>query len=320
MHHGNLSPEIAQGLLNLKKQIAKAKIPASKLDESINVAIWNIREFGKVKRSETAIHYIAEILGQFDLIAIVELRDNLTDLGLILPILGPSWDIVYSDWMDDSGGNKERTAFLFDTRAVTFNGLAAEVDAPRKKKGIEYLATQSFWRAPYMCSFWAVNFDFIEIATHSRWGDSIKGRQVELQMFADWIELRFKNKHVEDHDLIVMGDFNIPKINDVLFKALTSHNLQIPDALVKLKIGDQFIDGSNLGKNARYDQILHLPTLKKRFSNAVKRWISSIVMQISRNSFQVKIILEQNSVFNFWIISRFGYRLRPISMENVLTK
>jgi len=29
---------------------------------------------------EPAIHYIAEILGQFDLIAIVELRDNLEDL------------------------------------------------------------------------------------------------------------------------------------------------------------------------------------------------------------------------------------------------
>lgn len=141
MHHGSLTPEIAQGLLTLKKLISKAKIPPSKLDECINVAIWNIREFGKISRSKAAIHYIAEILGQFDLIALVELRDNLSDLGLVLPILGPSWDDVYSDWMDDSGGNKERTAFLFDTRAVTFNGLAAEIDAPRKKKGIEYLAT-----------------------------------------------------------------------------------------------------------------------------------------------------------------------------------
>ena len=267
MHHGDVSPEIAQGLLALKKRIAAAKIPPSELDETINVAVWNIREFGKVRRTETAIHYIAEILGQFDLVALVELRNDLTDLGRVLPILGPSWDVVYSDWIDDAGGNKERIAFLFDRRAVIFNGLAAEVDAPRAKKKTEYLATQSFWRAPYMCSFRAGNFDFIAIATHTRWGDSIEGREAELQMLAAWIDTRFEDKFVEDHDLIVMGDFNVPKLGDRLFKALTSRGLQVPDALETLKAGDQVIGGSNLGKDARYDQILHLPTLKKRFSN-----------------------------------------------------
>ena len=268
MHHGDVSPQIAQGLLALKTRIAAAKIPPSKLDETINVAVWNIREFGKVRRTEASIHYIAEILGQFDLVALVELRSDLTDLCRALPILGPSWDVVYSDWLDDGGGNKERTAFLFDRRAVTFNGLAAEVDALRSKKGTEYLATQSFWRAPYMCSFRAGNFDFIVIATHTRWGNSIEGRRAELQMLADWIDTRFKGKFVEDHDLIVMGDFNVPKIGDNLFKALTSRGLQVPDTLVNLTAGDQVIGGSNLGKDARYDQILHLPTLKKRFSNA----------------------------------------------------
>lgn len=267
MHHGDVSPEIAQGLITLQKSIADAKIPPSKLDETINVAVWNIREFGKVRRTEAAIHYIAEILGQFDLVALVELRNDLTDLGRVLPILGTSWDVVYSDWIDDPGGNKERTAFLFDRRAVIFNGLAAEVDAPRSKDKSEYLATQSFWRAPYMCSFRAGNFDFIAIATHTRWGDSIEGRQAELQMLADWIDHRFKDKFVEDHDLIVMGDFNVPKMGDKLFKALTSRGLQVPDALLNLKAGDQVIGGSNLLKNARFDQILHLPTLAKRFSN-----------------------------------------------------
>src|SRR6476659_9630357 len=214
MHHGAVSPEIAHGLLTLKKRIDAAKIPSSKLDETINVAVWNIREFGKVHRTVPAQHYIAEILGQFDLIAIVELRDDLSDLGCVIQFLGPSWDIVYSDWIDDPGGNSERTAFLYDRRAVTFNGLAAEVDAARDKDSTEYLAKQSFWRAPYMCSFRAGNFDFIAIATHARWGDSIKGRQAELQMLADWIDTRFKDKFVEDHDLIVMGDFNVPKIGD----------------------------------------------------------------------------------------------------------
>lgn len=267
MHHGDVSAEVAAGLLALKKRIDAAKIPSSKLDETINVAVWNIREFGKKRRKAAALHYIAEILGQFDLIALVELRDNLEDFGRVCQILGPSWDLVYSDWMSDDGGNRERTGFLFDRRAVTFNGLAAEVDAPRGKAGTEYLATQSFWRAPYMCSFRSGNFDFIAIATHARWGKSIAGREAELGMLADWIDERQKDKSVEDHDLIVMGDFNTPKLDDKLFKALTRRGLQVPDSLMKLKSGDVTVGGSNLNKNARYDQILHLPTAKKRFTN-----------------------------------------------------
>jgi endonuclease/exonuclease/phosphatase family metal-dependent hydrolase len=118
-----------------------------------------------------------------------------------------------------------------------------------------------------MCSFRSGNFDFIAIATHTRWGDSLEGRRAELQMLADWIEMRFKSEDVEDNDLIVMGDFNIPKLGDDLFKALTSKGLQIPESLLELKYGDIVVKGSNLGKDARYDQILHLPTAKNRFSN-----------------------------------------------------
>src|SRR5262245_3896506 len=138
MHHGPVSPEIAAGLLALKKRIDAAKIPPSKLDETINIAVWNIREFGKKARTLPAIHYIAEILNQFDLIALVELRSNLADLGRILWFLGPTWDVVYSDWIDDPGGNDERVAFLFDRRAVTFNGLAAEITrrARRRRRSI----------------------------------------------------------------------------------------------------------------------------------------------------------------------------------------
>ena len=130
MHHGDVSPEIAQGLLALKKRIDAAKIPSSKLDQTIPVAVWNVREFGKVRRTPAAIHFIAEILGQFDLVSLVELRNDLTDLGRVLPILGPSWEVVYSDWNDDAGGNKERTAFLF------YVAIIAPRDEPVASRGV----------------------------------------------------------------------------------------------------------------------------------------------------------------------------------------
>ena len=268
MHHGHVSAEIAEGLLALKTRIEAAKIPPSKLDETLNIAVWNIREFGKKKRLDASLHYIAEILGQFDLIALVELRDHLDDLGCVMDYLGDSWKVIFSDWTDDSGGNGERTAFLFDRRSVIHNGLAAEIDAPRVKVGKEWVTQQSFWRAPYLCSFRAGNFDFLSIAMHARWGDSEAARQGELQLLSDWIKRRIDSEAVEDHDLLVMGDFNTPTLKDEMFKALTSCGLKIPRPLVNLTIGDRVIGGANLGKDARYDQILHMPTVPENFTNA----------------------------------------------------
>lgn len=262
MFHGNVSPEIAAGLLKLKERIEAAKIPPSKLDETINIATWNVREFGKKKRSEAAIHYIAEIIGQFDLVGLVELRDNLNDLGRVMAILGPYWKVVYSDMIPDSGGNRERLAFLFDERAVKFNGLAAEANPPRKKKGLEYISEESFWRSPYMGSFKSGNFDFVVLTTHIRWGDSDEARINELARLADWIEAKRKESTKEDKDLLVMGDFNIPSTNDAMFNAITKHGLQMPKALQKMTFG------SNLEKDKRYDQILHHPIYPDNFTNA----------------------------------------------------
>jgi endonuclease/exonuclease/phosphatase family metal-dependent hydrolase len=262
MNHGNVSPEIARGLLALQRRIEAANIPSSKIDETINVATWNIREFGKKPRTEAAIHYVAEILGQFDLIGLVELREQLGDLRRVLEILGPSWRAVYSDAITDDGGNGERVGYLYDKRAVTFNGLAAEADAPRAKKGFEYLPAKSFWRAPYLAAFRSGSFDFVVLTTHVRWSKSENSRVEELGMLADWIEAKRRSPHAEDQDLIVMGDFNIPAHGDRFFQALTKHGLRIPDALLGLA------HGTNLEKNKRYDQIVHYPGPLNSFVNA----------------------------------------------------
>ena len=88
MRHGEIPLETARGLKYLRERIAAAKIPSSKLDETINIATWNIMEFGKSRRRDASIHYIAEIINQFDLVAITELRDNTDDLKRVMHILG----------------------------------------------------------------------------------------------------------------------------------------------------------------------------------------------------------------------------------------
>jgi len=257
MFHGNVPADIAKGLQSLKQRIAASNIPSSKLDETLNIATWNIREFGKKKRVLAAIHYIAEILGQFDLIGIVELRDNLADLGRVLPILGPYWKVVYSDMIPDAGGNRERIAYVYDSRTVRFGGLAAEATPPRIKKGNEYLSNISWWRAPYLASFSAGNFDFVVMTSHIRWGSSKKARLQELTSIADWIDAKRQEKHAEDKDMLVMGDFNIE--NAAMAAAIEGKGLKLAKPL------QQGYFGSNLAKNKRYDQILHYPIYPDNF-------------------------------------------------------
>ena len=231
MHHGDVSPEIAAGLLALKERIKAADIPPSKLDESINVAIWNIREFGKKRRSDAAIHYIAEILGQFDLIALVELRDKLERLSAASARSSGRAGI----WSIPTGcpipaATASASAYLFDRRAVTFNGLAAEIDPPRAKKGTEYLAQQVV-----LAGALHVLLPRRQLRFHRARHPCALGRQPgrpRRPSSACWptgSTCASRTSAVEDNDLIVMGDFNTPSLDDKIFKALTRRGLQIPD-------------------------------------------------------------------------------------------
>lgn len=259
MFHGDADDETARGLLELKKRIAKAKIPPSKLDETLTIATWNIRDFGKKPRRAKSLHYIAEILGQFDLVGVVEVRDDIVELRRVMDILGPYWRAIYSDYADDRGGNNERVAYLYDTRAVEFTGLVGNTTEARKKKGEEYLPESSWWRKPYLASFRAGSFDFILLTTHIRWGESERSRGGELDLLAKYVERRVRSASAIDKDLIVMGDFNIPSLSSDLFKKITQFGLKMPKALAGAH-------GSNLKKNKRYDQILHDPVFTKTFT------------------------------------------------------
>lgn len=260
MFHGKVSPQIATGLLELRTRIEAAKVPSSRVDETLNIATWNVREFGKKRRTEAAVHYIAEIIGQFDLVGLVELRDNLADLKRVLDILGPYWRVVYSDMIPDAGGNHERVAFIHDTRCVAFKGMAANATPPRKKTGTQYLPETSWWRPPYMASFASGNFDFLVITAHIQWGTE-EGREEELRLLAEWVEAKRSEKWAVDRDVIVMGDFNVPDTTGPLYQAVTSRGLCLPKGLAGLS------HGSNLEKDKRYDQLLHYPTYPENFSN-----------------------------------------------------
>ena len=113
-----------------------------------------------------------------------------------------------------------------------------------------------------MASFQAGTFDFTLLTTHMRWGKNEKEREKPLKLLAKWVKKRSKDPYVVDHDIIVMGDFNIPTVKkkDKLFQAITSEGLRMP-------LGIRDARGSNLSGRNRYDQILHMPAYNSNFTD-----------------------------------------------------
>ncbi len=58
MDLSGVTPEIAAGLKNLYKIIENTPVASAKLDQSLNLATWNIRHFGMKPRSEASIYTI----------------------------------------------------------------------------------------------------------------------------------------------------------------------------------------------------------------------------------------------------------------------
>lgn len=257
MHHGTIDRKTARGLRVLRERIAAAKVPPSKIDETLLVATWNVRELGKHPRLDASLHYLAEVIGTFDLVCLVEVRDDVNDLAKVLQYLGPYWKVVFSEYVMDGGGNRERVAFVYDSRAAVFTGLASHVVGARKKVRDEYRDTVSFWRPPYLASFRAGNFDFVVLGTHVRWGASTKTRARELEKLADWVAAEQAGRFVFDKDMVIVGDFNIPSTKSPLYRAVTSRGLKAPEGILH--------PGTDLASRKVYDQILVAP----RFPDSV---------------------------------------------------
>ncbi|MGI8437071.1 MAG: hypothetical protein ACR2NX_09240 [Chthoniobacterales bacterium] len=134
-----------------------------------------------------------------------------------------------------------------------------------------------------------------------------------MKLPAEWIDTRFQSNYVEDTDLRVMGDLNSPKLTGKFFAALASRGLKIPKPLVNLTARDRTIGGSNLGFDARFDQILHRATVPENFTNrggALDFFIDDAHIE---ELFPGKITRGRSSPFSSRIICRFGFRSKPTS-------
>jgi endonuclease/exonuclease/phosphatase family metal-dependent hydrolase len=252
----------AARLLNLRTALEQ-EIPKRNIGGTLLLATWNIREFDSPSygdRKDEPLYYIAEIIDHFDLVAVQEVRDNLDALERLMDFLGSWWKYVLTDVTEGDPGNRERMAFLYDSRKARFGGLAGEVVIPVvKTRGNKILEpAKQLARTPYLVGFGIDWFRCTICTTHILYGKSVAEdpeRLEEIRVLASFLADRAKEEHAWAKNMILLGDFNIFDTTDLTMKAITDAGFTIPKQLQG--------HPSNAPKTKHYDQIAFIaPELK----------------------------------------------------------
>jgi Endonuclease/Exonuclease/phosphatase family len=233
-------------------------IPERDLRRNLLIATWNIREFDSGKggrRLDEAIYYMAEIIDRFDLVAVQEVRDDLFALQRLMEALGKHWNYICTDVCLGAQGNGERMAFLYDSRKVSFGGLAGELVIPGNFTKVQ------FARTPFITSWKAGWAKFALCTVHIFYGQAKPDdpkRVEEIGVLAKLLGKRTR-KHTVDRggekvevkgeNIVLLGDFNIFGREDVTMQKL------IEDDVFSIPLALQSIPGSNVDKKKHYDQI-----------------------------------------------------------------
>lgn len=175
----------------------KTDVPTDPAASTIRLAAWNIRIFSNNSRNDHELRRIANVLINYDFIAIVELKDEevLKRTEDMLKLMGRDYDYLVSRPV--GAKVKERYAFLFDQKLVDVLDDGMLFPDPN----------DTFLREPYSASFRAGQFDFTAITSHVIWGDSVPPRQREVRELAN-VYQTLQAMNGAEQDVILLGDFN----------------------------------------------------------------------------------------------------------------
>ena len=264
---GKEGKRIADRLLALKDAIEGPEGIVPKGDDTLLLSTWNIREFDSAAygaRGIESLFYIAEILSHFDLIAIQEVREDLQALEDVRAILGGWWKYIATDVTEGTQGNRERMAFLYDSRKVRFGNVAGEVVVPplekrSKGKKTTYDPNRQLYRTPFLCGFKAGWAKFMLCTVHIVFGKDTAenpNRIEEIKQVADFLAKRSEEETSWSKNIILLGDFNIYDPKDVTMTQILNAGFTVPEELQRLP-------HTNTGKKKRhYDQIAFRPRTK----------------------------------------------------------
>ena len=232
---------IAGRLLALRSALHD-EIRAGRRSNSLIIGSWNIRAFDEGRpRMDESYHFIAEIIDNFDICAIQEVKSDLQPLRRLVKCLGPNWDFFVSDVTEGGPGNRERMAFLYNKNRVFFRNLIGELVLPAN----ELVNDKQIARSPFFASFQAGWFRFTLCSAHIVYGGSSKA---ELMLRADEIraisEVLTKRSDKTGEVWVLLGDMNIENAGDEIMAAMTDAGLHVP-----------LFGPTNLGGTKHFDQI-----------------------------------------------------------------
>jgi len=230
------------------------------------IASWNFANLGDSgqQRSLSDLMLMAEILRPFDLIAVQEIKDDFRQFRELLHLLGPDFDYLITD----RAGNDERLGFVYHVHRVQRMQMTAElVILPHERPSLKIkqgskiysVKFSGFSRNPYLCAFRSGQFVFTLANVHIYYGASsgpkYRRRASEVFALAKWAHDRVTSKasRTFDHDIILIGDFNIPKLSakDTIAQQLKKYGMQ--------PTNHSSYEGTNLDGRHQYDQITFHP-------------------------------------------------------------
>ena len=241
------------------------QIPAKAKDRLL-IGTWNVANLGVQDRLDDDYALIAEVISWFDLVAVQEVNDDLRGILAIHEHLPSRYDLLFSD----ASGNRERQAFLYDSRKVTRLREVGRVAIPPSQ--LPRIARQGtatpftgFDRGPYLASFEAGAFRFALLNVHLFFGsdapEDLDRRTLETFAVAWWADRVHRDANSYVVDIVPLGDFNLPMAvpGDRIFDALIALGLETPPHSSMI--------GSAIASDNHYDQIAFFPgTTKDRFT------------------------------------------------------
>ncbi len=170
----------------------------------VHIATWNVRHLSRHKPLKQ-LQQIAQVIGEFDLIALQEVRDHRV-LKQLKCFLAQEFNFTASALVGRGARNKEQSnvheeiyAYFYRKTRIRLRGNPSLVLDPHDR----------FVREPFLAHFEipAFDFDFVLVNIHVVFGKRID-RVEELQQLEHLMDTI--DQCVVTARVIVMGDFNMP--------------------------------------------------------------------------------------------------------------
>ncbi len=247
----------------------------AKINKTIKIATFNIQVFGRSKRKkQDVMNILTKTVRNFDITAVQEIRDSSeTTLDYFVreinELQGADYKAVGSERLGRTS-SKERYAFIYNPAAVSFSGISYTYNDEN----------DVFEREPFIAGFSSGNFDYVLVNVHIKPDDAKR----EIAALADVVK-DADEKFANDHDIIVLGDFNADGsyfsenittgFRDLFYTWIVSDDMDTTVAkntytYDRIVFQQEFTTQDFTGNTEvfRFDQIYHLtPELTKKVSD-----------------------------------------------------